>query len=83
MRRIRSQSESEYHALNGIIVQLSVMPEIDGKAKILMDFGSGNSAHVYVGSNWWIVYRLENAGSSQELVVISIWDADNPPHTRL
>lgn len=81
--RIRKQSEDDFHALNGIIIQLSVMPEVDNETKVYMEFGSGRSAPVYADENWWIVYRVDNYGGEDTLVVISIWDADNPPHTRI
>lgn len=69
--------------MNGIIVQLSVMPDVDNETIVYMDFGSGRSVPVYVDENWWIVYRIDNYGGEDTLVIISIWDADNPPHTRI
>lgn len=83
LNQIRARSEGDFHALNGIIVQLSAMPEVDNETIVRMDFGSGRSAPVYVDEKWWIVYRVDNYGSEDTLVVISIWDADNPPHTRI
>ena len=83
LNRIRERSEDDFHALNGIIVQLSVMPEVDNEAIVYMDFGSGRSVPVYVDENWWIVYRIDNYKGEDTLVVISIWEADNPPHTRI
>lgn len=83
LRQLRERSEEDFHALNGIIVQLSMMPEADNETIVRMDFGSGRGAPVYVDENWWVVYRVDNYESEDTLVVISIWDADNPPHTRI
>ena len=83
LRQLRERSEEDFHALNGIIVQLSMMPEVDNETIVRMDFGSGRSAPVYIDGDWWIVYRVDNYEGEDTLVVISIWDADNPPHTRI
>ena len=83
LNQLRERSEDDFHALNGIIVQLSVMPDVDNETIVRMDFGSGRSAPVYVDENWWIVYRVNYVDGEPVLVVISIWDADNPPHTRI
>ena len=83
LNRLRERSEDDFHALNGIIIQLSVMPEVDNETTVYMDFGSGRSASVYVDENWWIVYRVDRVNRERVLVIISIWSADNPPHTRI
>lgn len=83
LNQLRERNEGDFHALNGIIVQLSVMPEVDNETIVYMDFGSGRSVPVYVDENWWIVYRVDNYEFEDTLVVISIWEADNPPHTRI
>ena len=83
LRQLRERSEEDFHALNGIIVQLSMMPEVDNETIVRMDFGSGRSTPVYIDDDWWIVYRVDNYEGEDTLVVISIWDADNPPHTRI
>jgi hypothetical protein len=68
LNRVREQSEDEYHALNGLIIQLSTMPDTDNETKFVYRGGTREVA----------VYRGEDT-----LMVISIWDTDNPPHTRL
>ena len=83
LNQIRERSEDDFHALNGIIVQLSITPEVDNETIVYMDFGSGRSTPVYVDEDWWIVYRVNNLDGEPMLVVISIWNADNPPQTRL
>jgi hypothetical protein len=60
------------------------MPEIDNETKFLRDFGSGRSVPVYIDDSWWIVYRIDKLENNEEVLsVISIWDAQNPPHTRI
>ena len=83
LRQIRERSEEDFHALNGIIVQLSVTPEVDNETIVWMDFGGGRSAPVYIDDDWWIVYRADYLNGEPMLVVISIWDADAPPGTRI
>ena len=82
MQQLRSRSEDEYHALNGLIIQLSVMPEIDNETKFIYQ-GSARNVSVYIGEDWQIFYRINNDYGEDILVIISIWDEDNPPHTRL
>ena len=81
-RQIRSQSESAFHELNGIIVQLSAMPEIDNETKFIYS-GIARDVSVYRGEDWLIFYRIDKDNSEDVLVVISIWDVNNPPHTML
>lgn len=82
LQQLRSRSEDEYHALNGLIIQLSVMPEIDNETKFIYQ-GSARNVSVYIGEDWQIFYRINNDYGEDILVIISIWDEDNPPHTRL
>lgn len=83
MKRLREQDESAFHNLRGLIHVVSTMPEIDNVSKVLMDFGSGRSTPVYVGEDWWIVYRVERADEEDVLRILTIWEASNPPHLRL
>ena len=83
MRQIRQQDEDTYHSLRGLIIQLSTSPEIDNETKVLMNFGSDRHTPVYVDDDWWIVYRVEIVEGEEVLSVISIWDAGNPPQSRL
>ena len=83
LRRVRLQNENHYHNIRGLVIQLSVNPEIDNESKILRDFGSGRSTPMYVDDDWWIVYRVTRNDTEEVLEVISIWDARNPPNTRL
>lgn len=83
LNQVRARSEDDFHALNGIIVQLSVMPEVDNENIVQVDFGSGRRTPVYVNGDWWIVYRVDESSGESVLVVISIWDANAPPTTRI
>ena len=83
LERIRESDEAKYHALQGLILTLSIYPEPDNVRKIRKNFGSGRLTPVYVDEDWWIIYRVEGEGDEETLVVISIWDAARPPHTRL
>lgn len=69
--------------MNGIIVQLSVTPGVDNETIVYMDFGSSRSVPVYIDEDWWIVYRVDYMNGEPVIVIISIWSADNPPHTRI
>ena len=62
---------------------LSTDPAIDGETKFLMDFGSGSETPVYRGEDWLIFYRVEDDNGEEVLAIISIWDANHPPFTRL
>ncbi len=79
--RLWERDEGLYHSLQALVVLLSTDPSIDNDRKVLHDFGSGNPTPVYVGRDWGIVYRM--AISEEILEIISIWDAKNPPGTRL
>ena len=83
MRQIRERNEEAYHSLRGLIIHLSTNPEIDNRSKVLKDFGSGRSVPVYMDDEWWIVYQVDRSGNEEVFSVLSIWDAKNPPHTRL
>ena len=83
LERIRESDEGKYHSLQGLILTLSIDPEPDNVRKIRKNFGSGRLTPVYVDEDWWIIYRVEGEGDEETLVVISIWDAARPPHTRL
>ncbi len=83
LSQIRNRSESEYHALNGLLVLLSTEHEIDNETKVLRDFGSGIPTPVYMDEDWWIVYRVELENGKEIMTVISIWYADSPPNTML
>lgn len=83
MRQVKASSQRDFDSVRGLIVQLAAMPEIDNETKVLVDFGSGRSTPVYKGDDWWIVYRLDREGNEDVFSVLSIWDAKNPPHTRL
>ena len=84
LRALRDRDEAEYHALNGIVVQLSAMPDIDNETKFIYQGALRDSA-VYRGEKWVIFYRVDFIGDGGEevLVVISIYDADTELHTRL
>ncbi len=83
LRRVRIQDENLYHQIRGLVIQLSINPEIDNESKILRDFGSGRSTPMYIDDDWWIIYRVTREVTGEVLDVISIWDARNPPNTRL
>lgn len=83
LMNIRERDELEYDSLRGLVLLLSTDPEIDNETKTLRDFGSGIETPVYVDDDWWIVYRIDNQGDEKTLVIVSIWDATRPPHTRL
>ncbi len=83
LQQIRVENAEAFHSLRGLIIQLSMNPEIDNEKKILMSFGGGREVPVYVDEDWWIVYRVDRIDGEEVLSVISIWDADNPPYTRL
>ena len=83
LERIRESDEGKYHSLQGLIITLSIDPEPDNVRKTRKNFGSGRLTPVYVDEDWWIIYRVEGEGDEETLVVISIWDAARPPHTRL
>ena len=83
MKAVRERDEQEFHALRGLVLQLSVNPAIDNETKFLKDFGSGQETPVYVDSDWWIVYRMESLEGEEIFSVISIWEAAGPPHLRL
>lgn len=83
LRRLRERDTAEYRFLNGLIILLSTDPSVDNKTKTYMDFGSGTETPVYVDADWWIVYRTDNQGDEETLIIVSIWDATRPPHTRL
>lgn len=83
LNRVREQSEDEYHALNGLIVQLSAMPEIDNETRVFTRSASGKPIPVYIGEYWIIYYRVDSQEGDDVLIIISIWESDNPPHTRL
>ena len=83
LSRLKSRDVTVYHNLRGLIIQLSANPEIDNETKILKDFGSGRSVPLYVDDEWWIIYRVILEGSEEIFSVISIYDARNPPNTRL
>lgn len=82
LQQIRSESADKFHALNGLIVQLSVMPEIDNETKFIYR-GSVRDVSVYRGEDWLIFYRVDSDSDEEVLVIISIWDANSPPHTSL
>ncbi|MCH7625623.1 MAG: hypothetical protein IIC83_06840 [Chloroflexi bacterium] len=83
LRRLRDRDEAAFHSLRGLIHVVSSMPEIDNVSKVLMDFGSGRSTPVYVGEDWWFVYRVEREEEEDVFRVLMIWEASNPPHLRL
>lgn len=83
MKQLRSSDEEGFHSLRGLIIQLAAMPQIDNERKVLMDFGTGRSVPVYVGDDWWIIYRVDLGSDEEVFSVISIWPADSPPSTRL
>ncbi len=83
LERIRESDEGKYHSLQGLILTLSIDPEPDNVRKTRKNFGNGRLTPVYVDEDWWIIYRVEGEGDEETLVVISIWDAARPPHTRL
>ena len=80
--QIRNRSENEFHKLNGLIVQLSAMPEIDNETKFIYQ-GVSRDVSIYRGEDWLIFYRVHNDNGEEVIVIISIWDADNAPLTRL
>ena len=79
LRQLRQQCEDVFHALRGLILQLSVNSSIDNRQKFLKDFGSGRATPVYMDDEWWIVYRVNLDDGEEVFSVISIWDARNPP----
>ena len=83
MRRVRLRSENTFHALRGLVIQISANPQIDNRTKVLKDFGSGGATPVYVDDEWWIVYRVDRITGNEVFSVLSIWDAGSPPHIRL
>ncbi len=83
MRLLKERDESAFHSLRGLIYVLSTTPEIDNVSKVLMDFGSGRSTPVYVGEDWWIVYRVDRVDEEDVLRILMIWEASNPPTSRL
>ncbi len=83
MRQLRVSDEGGFHSLRSLILQLAAMPQIDNDQKVLMDFGTGRSVPVYVGDDWWIVYRVDLSNDEEIFSVISIWPADSPPNTRM
>ena len=83
LNQVREQSVDEYHALNGLIIQLSTMPDIDNETKFIYSSSNSREVSVYRGEDWLIFYRVDNGFGEDMLIIISIWDANNPPHTRL
>ena len=72
LERLRDADEEKYHSLRGLIILLSIAPELDDRDKIEMDFGDGTLMPVYMGLDWWIVYQIEDA---EETLYIAYIDA--------
>lgn len=85
LRRLRERDAAEYGFLNGLIILLSTDPSIDNQTKILRGSGSGELVPVYMDEDWIIYYRVVSDSETgvETLVIVSIWDAARPPHTRL
>lgn len=85
LSRLRERDEAEYDSLNGLIILLSTAPSVDNKTKFLRNSGDGDLVPVYTDEDWIIYYRVDSDSETGEetLVIVSIWDAARPPHTRL
>lgn len=85
MRRMREQDKVEYDSLRGLIILLSTDPPVDNETKFLRNSGDGDLVPVYTDEDWIIYYRVDSDSETGEetLVIVSIWDAARPPHTRL
>ena len=83
LERLKARDNEAFHSLQGLVIELSVMPGIDNQTRFLKDFGSGTSTPVYIDDEWWIVYRVDMANGEEVLSIISIWTAASPPNLRL
>ena len=84
LRKLEERDREAYHTLQGTIILLATDPAIDNETKVLIDFGGDNLASVYVAAGWWIVYRVDWVSSSEQSIsIMSIWEADSPPHISL